>query len=130
MAFRTLFALAAYFDLDIDQMDVKMAFLYGLIEQLIYMEVPKGTETEATKNMACKLLKAPYGLKQSRRLLLANDLLSSGAELSQMTFGGRTTRGPMEMRSQTSFLISILFVSIAHIGQLMNPVSLSRVAWL
>lgn len=27
MAFRTLFALAAFFNLDIDQMDVKMSFL-------------------------------------------------------------------------------------------------------
>lgn len=68
MAFRVLFAIAAYFDLDIDQMDVKTAFLYGLINQLIYVEQPKGTETEATKNMACKLLKALYGLKQLSRL--------------------------------------------------------------
>jgi len=49
MAFRVLFAIAAYFDLDIDQMDVKTAFLYGLIDQLIYVEIPKGTETEETK---------------------------------------------------------------------------------
>lgn len=68
MAFRVLFAIAAYFDLDIDQMDVKTAFLYGLIDQLIYVEQPKGTESEATKNMVCKLLKALYGLKQSPRL--------------------------------------------------------------
>lgn len=68
MAFRVLFAIAAYFDLDIDQMDVKTAFLYGLIDQLIYVELPKGTETEATKNMVCKLLNALYGLKQSPRL--------------------------------------------------------------
>lgn len=32
------------------------------------MEIPKGTETEATKSMVCKLLKALYGLKQSPRL--------------------------------------------------------------
>ncbi len=68
MAFRVLFAIAAYYDLDIDQMDVKTAFLYGLIDQLIYVKIPKGTETEANKNMVCKLLKALYGLKQSPRL--------------------------------------------------------------
>ena len=51
MAFRVLFAIAAYFDLDIDQMDVKTAFLYGLIDQLIYVELPKETETEGTRNM-------------------------------------------------------------------------------
>lgn len=68
MAFRVLFAIATYFDLDIDQMDVKTAFLYGLINQLIYVEMPKWTKTKANKNMVCKLLKALYGLKQSPRL--------------------------------------------------------------
>lgn len=68
MAFRVLFAIAAYFDLDIDQMDVKTAFLYGLIDQLIYIDIPKGTETETNKDMVCKLLKALYGLKQSPHL--------------------------------------------------------------
>lgn len=32
MAFRALFAIAAFLDLDIDQMDVKTAFLYGFID--------------------------------------------------------------------------------------------------
>ena len=58
MMFRVLFAVTAYYNLDIDQMDVKTAFLYGLIDQLIYVEILKGTETEANKNMVCKLFKA------------------------------------------------------------------------
>ena len=57
-----------FFDLDIDQMDVKTAVLYGLIDQLAYAEIPKGTESEENRNMVCKLLKALYGLKQSPRL--------------------------------------------------------------
>ncbi len=68
MAFRVLFAVAAFFDLDIDQMDVKTAFLYGLIDQLVYVDISKGSETEANRVMVCKLLKALYGLKQSPRL--------------------------------------------------------------
>lgn len=32
MAFRVLFAIVAYYDLDIDQIDVETAFLYGLID--------------------------------------------------------------------------------------------------
>lgn len=63
MAFRVLFAIAAFFDQDIDQMDVKTAFLYGLVNQLVYVDIPKGSETEAYRNMVCKLLKALYGLK-------------------------------------------------------------------
>ena len=67
IAFRVLFAVAAYFDLDIDQMDVKTA-LYGLIDQLVYVDIPKGSESEATREIVCRLLKALYGLKQSPRL--------------------------------------------------------------
>ncbi len=68
MAFHGLFAIAAYYNLDIDQMDVKTAFLYGLIDQLIYVEMPKGTETSERWDLVCKLHKALYWLKQSPRL--------------------------------------------------------------
>lgn len=68
MAFRVLFAIAASYNLDVEQMDVKTAFVYGLIDQLIYVDVPKGSEDQATKRKDSKLLKALCGLKQSRRL--------------------------------------------------------------
>ena len=68
MAFKVLFAIATFLDLDINQMDVKTAFLYGLINQLVYVEIPKGTESKDNWNMVYKLLKALYGLKQSPRL--------------------------------------------------------------
>lgn len=47
MVFYVLFAIATFFDLDINQIDVKTAFLYGLINQLIYIEILKETETNA-----------------------------------------------------------------------------------
>ena len=65
MAFRLLFAIAAHHDLDIEQLDVVTAFLYGVIDQLIYVQMPKGYEKAG---MICKLNKALYGLKQSPRL--------------------------------------------------------------
>jgi hypothetical protein len=40
--FELLFALAAAYDLKIEQMDVKTAFLYGEIDVDIYMEQPEG----------------------------------------------------------------------------------------
>ena len=46
-------------------MDVKIAFLHGEIDQLIYVEMPRGYEEP---NMVCKLIKSLYGLKQSPRL--------------------------------------------------------------
>lgn len=46
MAFRALFAIAASYDLDIEQMDVKTTFLHGMIDQLLYVEVPKRYEQQ------------------------------------------------------------------------------------
>lgn len=63
MAFRVLFAIVVYYDLDIDQIDIKIAFLYGMINQLIYRQILKGSESSANKGMVCKLLKTLYSLK-------------------------------------------------------------------
>lgn len=65
MAFRILFAVAAALDLDIDQIDVKTAFLYGVVQELIYVHMPPGFKIPG---MVCRLKKALYGLKQSPRL--------------------------------------------------------------
>lgn len=39
MAFRALFAIAIVYNLDIEQIDVKTAFLHGIIDQVLYKEV-------------------------------------------------------------------------------------------
>ena len=46
MAFRALFPIAAFYDLDIEQMDVKTTFFHDIIDQLLYMEVPKKYEQQ------------------------------------------------------------------------------------
>lgn len=63
--FRTLIAFAKQFNLLIHQMDVKTAFLNGILEEEIYIIIPDGIE--ADKDHVCKLNKAIYGLKQSAR---------------------------------------------------------------
>lgn len=68
MARRVLFAIAAYYDLDINQMNIKIDFLYDLIDQLIYVKILKGLEDATSKGMVCKLLKALYHLKQGPKL--------------------------------------------------------------
>jgi hypothetical protein len=42
MSYKLLFALAAAYNLKIEQMDVKTAFLYSEIDADIYMEQPEG----------------------------------------------------------------------------------------
>lgn len=66
MSYKALFAIVAAKDWELEQMDVKTAFLYGDIDEEIYVEQPTGAEDGTTR--VCKLRKALYGLKQSPRL--------------------------------------------------------------
>jgi hypothetical protein len=64
---RSILALAALEDMDIHQMDVKIAFLNGELEEEIYMEQPQGFVHQGGEHLVCKLQKSLYGLKQSPR---------------------------------------------------------------
>jgi hypothetical protein len=66
VSIRCILALAAIEDMEIHQMDVKIAFLNGDLEEEIYMEQPEGFTHEG-EHIVCKLHKSLYGLKQSPR---------------------------------------------------------------
>ena len=60
-------ALASIMKWDLHQMDVKTAFLNGVIEEEVYIEQPQGFEVEDKRTHVCKLKKALYGIKQAPR---------------------------------------------------------------
>lgn len=60
-----ILALAAQQKLELQQFDVKTAFLYGEISEEIYMEPPPGVSVKA--GTVCKLTKSLCRLKQSPR---------------------------------------------------------------
>ncbi|KAJ9541506.1 hypothetical protein OSB04_028012 [Centaurea solstitialis] len=62
-----LMAISAYFNYEIWQMDVKIAFLNGKLTEDVYMEQPEGFEDPKNPNKVCKLLKSIHGLKQASR---------------------------------------------------------------
>ena len=62
-SFRILLALVAQYELKLDQLDMKIAFLYGNLEEEIYMSQPIGFKIAGKKNMVSKLKKSLYGLK-------------------------------------------------------------------
>ena len=64
---RILFAIAAHYDYEIWQMDVKTAFLNGYLEEDVYMDQPEGFVDPKHPNKVCKLKKSIYGLKQASR---------------------------------------------------------------
>jgi hypothetical protein len=64
---RLLLALAALEDWEIHQLDVKSAFLNGVLEEEIYMEQPQGFIIAGQETKVCRLHKAIYGLKQASR---------------------------------------------------------------
>jgi ATP-binding cassette subfamily B (MDR/TAP) protein 1 len=49
------------------QLDIKTAFLYGELEEELYMEQPEGYVDKDQENYVCKLKKCIYGLKQAPR---------------------------------------------------------------
>ena len=54
----------------IHQMDVKMIFINGFIEEEVYIEQPQGFETDDREAYVCKLKKALYGLKASTQSMV------------------------------------------------------------
>ena len=60
---RVVLGLAARLNLEVEQLDVKTAFLHGDLEEEIYMEQPEGFKVKGKENLVCKLRKSLYGLK-------------------------------------------------------------------
>jgi hypothetical protein len=85
-AMRTVIALAAVEDLELESVDISTAFLNGDIDAEIYMKIPEGFEVEGEpwpgkdpKRWVVRLLKGLYGIKQGPRIwsLRLHDTLTS-----------------------------------------------------
>lgn len=64
---KVVLALAASINLEVEQFDVKMAFLHEDLHKTIYMEYPEGFEVKRKKQMVYKLQKSLYSLKKARK---------------------------------------------------------------
>ena len=62
-----MLAIAAFYDYEIWQMDVKTAFLNGFLEEDLYMMQPEGFVDPKGTNKVCKLQQSIYGLVQGSR---------------------------------------------------------------
>ena len=89
ITFRFLISLVAKENLDMQLMDVVIAYLYGSLDNDIYMKILEGYKMPETYNptsrsmYSIKLQKSLYGLKQSGRMwynCLSEYLLKEGFE--------------------------------------------------
>ena len=60
---RVLLALASIYKLIVYQMDVKIAFINGDLDDEVYMEKPEGFVLPKNEKKICKLVKSLYVLK-------------------------------------------------------------------
>ncbi|GJS22075.1 putative ribonuclease H-like domain-containing protein [Tanacetum coccineum] len=86
-AIRLFLAYASFKDIIVYQMDVKSAFLYGKIEEEVYVYQPPGFEDPEFPDIVYKVEKALYGLHQAPRAwydTLSTYLLDNGFQKGQI----------------------------------------------
>ncbi|KAL2621793.1 hypothetical protein R1flu_001998 [Riccia fluitans] len=67
LTIRLLLSLVCMFGLVLDQMDVVTTFLYGVLDEEIFMRQPPSFARKGQESLVCRFLKSLYGLKQSPR---------------------------------------------------------------
>src|SRR6266496_6142814 len=101
-----MLAIAAFYDYEIWQMDVKTAFLNGFIKEELYMMQPEGFLNPKGANKVCKLQRSIYGLVQaSRSLNIRFDELIKAYSFMQ-TYGEACIYKKVSGNT-TAFLISV-----------------------
>lgn len=102
---RTVIALAAAMDLEIAQLDVKTAFLYGDLKEELYIAQPAGFILQDKEHLVCRLNRSLYGLKQASRAWNSkfNDFITK--------YGlTRSTADPCVYFQQTETVIVIMVI--------------------
>ena len=67
VSIRIMLSMVAQEDMELEQLDVKTAFLHGELKEKIYMAPPEGFESMFQEDEVCLLNKSLCGLKQAPR---------------------------------------------------------------
>ncbi|GJY80109.1 putative ribonuclease H-like domain-containing protein [Tanacetum coccineum] len=90
-AIRIFLAYASYMGFMVYQMDVKSAFLYGQIEEEVYVCQPPGFEDPDHPDKVYKVVKALYGLHQAPRACIHTDIMFVVCAVQEQTVVATST---------------------------------------
>jgi hypothetical protein len=107
---RLIFAMAALMNWTISGVDVKNAYLYGKLDEEIYMEQPEGFRVLGSESLVIRLKKALYGLKQAG-LAWWRTLRDSMKELGFESL--KSDAGLFIYKSKNGFVIAVIYVDDA-----------------
>jgi hypothetical protein len=116
-AIRILLAFSVAKGFKLHQMDVKSAFLNGVLEEEMYVRQPQGSESEKYPHRVYKLRKALYGLKQAPRAWygrLRGFLFERGFEM------GKVDQTLFLLRQGRDILIVQVYVDDIDFGGMSN----------
>ena len=108
---RLLLAYVCQNDWNIESLDVKTAFLYGQLDEEIYMEQPEGFKISSSNQVYC-LLRALYGLKQAALAWnkeLHKSLLKLGFKRS------KSDPGVYYYQDKSGIMLFIVYVDDGHL---------------
>ena len=102
--------MAALENWSITRLDVRNAYLYGKLDEEIYMEQPEGFVVPGESHKVIKLLRAPYGLKQAG-LAWWRALKASMENLGFTCLN--SDAGIFIFRNKDSYVIAVIYVDDA-----------------
>ncbi|GJX61991.1 putative ribonuclease H-like domain-containing protein [Tanacetum coccineum] len=125
-AIRLFLAFASYMEFTVYQMDVKSVFIYGTIEEEVYVHQPPGFVDPAYPNKVYKVIKALYGLHQHLRACLRH----FSSFLMKMVFRKKSMciefEDCMHKRFQMSFMGELTFFLGLQVKQQPDGIFISQ----
>jgi hypothetical protein len=123
----TALTLTAHYNWHVEQMDVKSAFLNGVLEEEIYMHQPPGFLVGDGEIYVCRMQRALYGLKQAPRVwnqTINKFLLNLGFTRSE------ADHCIYSQVQHGSIIIIILYVDVLRSNDTVISKSFSRLLYL
>ncbi|GKA35078.1 retrovirus-related pol polyprotein from transposon TNT 1-94 [Tanacetum coccineum] len=111
---RIIIAIAAQYRWKIYQMDMKSAFLNGLLKEEVYVEKPEGYVAKAQEGKMLRLKKVLYGLKQAPRAW--NTRIDKNYHMAGSKDDGRSTLGFLFFLGNNCFTWSSKKQSIVNLS--------------